>query len=84
MPLLFELARPIDDLAEMLLRELSNKSLSVDEIYKKHSIGKPYTLKNYKEILKRLEVEEKIIANPTANNRPRDTMAGRVIITFPK
>lgn len=84
MPMLFELARPIDDLAEMLLKEFSNKTISVGEIYKKHSIGKPYTLKNYKEILKRLETEGKIITNPTANNRPKGTMAGRVIITFPK
>lgn len=84
MPLLFELTRPIDDLAEMLLREFSNKTLSVDEIYRQHSIGKPYILKNYKEILKRLEAEGKITANPNADNRKKDTMADKVVITFPK
>jgi three-Cys-motif partner protein len=84
MPLLFELARPIDDLAEMLLREFSGKILSVDEIYKQHSVGKPYVLKNYKETLKRLEAEEKILANPPSSARKKDTMADKVIIAFPK
>ena len=84
MPLLFELARPIDDLAEMLLRDFSNKTASVEEIYKQHSIGKPYILKNYKETLKRLESEGKITANPPATSRKKDTLANTVIITFPK
>ena len=84
MPLLFELARPIDDLAEMLLRDFSNKTISVDEIYKQHSVGKPYILKNYKETLKRLEAESKITANPPATSRKKDTLADTVIITFQK
>ncbi|MBI5296202.1 MAG: three-Cys-motif partner protein TcmP [Chloroflexi bacterium] len=84
MPLLFELARPIDDLADMLLRDFSNKTISVEEIYKQHSVGKPYILRNYKEILKRLEGEGKVTANPPANSRKKDTMADTVIITFSK
>ena len=85
MPLLFELmARPIDDLAEMLLRDFSNETISVDEIYKQHSVGKPYVLKNYKETLRRLEAEGKIIANPPATSRKKDTLADKVIITFQK
>ena len=50
MPFLFELARPIDDLAKMLLHDFANKSISVEEIYKHHNIGKPYVSKNYKEV----------------------------------
>ena len=84
MPLLFELARPIDDLAEMLLHDFSNQTASVIEIYKQHSIGKPYILKNYKETLKRLESEGKITANPPAASRKKDTLADKVIITFAK
>jgi three-Cys-motif partner protein len=84
MPLLFELTRPIDDLAEMLLHDFADKTIEVEEIYKQHSIGKPYILKNYKEILKRLETAGKISANPPASNRKKDTLANKVFITFPK
>ena len=84
MPLLFELTRPIDDLAEMLLRDFAGKTIGVEEIYKQHSIGKPYILKNYKEILKRLEAAGKISANPSASNRKKGTLANKVVITFPK
>jgi three-Cys-motif partner protein len=84
MPLLFEFARPIDDLAKMLLNDYADKTISVDAIYKQHSIGKPYILKNYKEVLKRLEAEGKIIANPPATSRKKDTLADTVAITFPK
>ena len=83
MPFLFELARPIDDLAKMLLHDFANKSISVEEIYKHHNIGKPYVSKNYKEVLKRLEAEGKITANPPSASRKKDTLADKVIITFP-
>jgi three-Cys-motif partner protein len=84
MPLLFQLARPIDDLAEILLRDFAGKTLSVEQIYKQHSIGKPFILKNYKEVLKRLESQGKILANPPASERKKDSLADTVIITFPK
>jgi three-Cys-motif partner protein len=84
MPLLFELARPIDDLADMLLRDFSGKTISVEEIYKQHSIRKPYILKNYKETLKRLEAQGKITANPPASGRPKNTLADKINIIFPK
>jgi three-Cys-motif partner protein len=84
MHLLFELARPIDDLSEILMRDFAGKTLSVEQIYKQHSVGKPYVLKNYKEILKRLESEGKISANPQASERKKDSLADAVIITFPE
>ena len=83
MSLLFELARPIDDLAELLLRDFAGKILSVEQIYKQNSVGRPYILKNYKQILKRLESEGKILANPQASERKKDSLADTVIITFP-
>jgi three-Cys-motif partner protein len=83
MPFLFELARPIDELAEILLRDFAGKVLSVEQIYKQHSIGKPYVLKNYKQILKRLELEGKIIARPKASERKKDSLVDTVSIAFP-
>jgi len=83
MPLLMELMRPIDELAEILLSDIASKTLSVEEIYRQHSVGRRYVLKNYKEILKRLESESKIVANPPASERKKNSLANAVVITFP-
>ncbi|OGI07091.1 MAG: hypothetical protein A2Y40_02170 [Candidatus Margulisbacteria bacterium GWF2_35_9] len=63
------------------------KTLSVWSIYVKHSVGKPYTLQNYKDALIQLEVDRRLKANPFVGNRPfrngYSTMANKTIITFP-
>ncbi|MCK5218781.1 three-Cys-motif partner protein TcmP [bacterium] len=85
-PLLFELTRPLDELAGMLLSEFANEQLTVQQVYEKHNIGKPYVLKNYKDVLKQLEVEEKITINPTAAERRKHkgevTLADKVNVLF--
>ena len=48
-PLLFELSRPLDDLAEMLLADFSGQRLRMEEIYEGHHVGKPYIKRNYKD-----------------------------------
>ncbi len=83
-PLLFELNRPIDDLAQMLLQDFAEKTLSLDTIYRQHSIGKPYVARNYKDVLMQLEAEGKILATPPASSRKKGTFADTVIVTFPK
>jgi len=84
MPLLFELARPIDDLKRMLLNDFSGRELTVKDLYEQHSIGKPYIKRNYKEVLKLLEADDKIIASPSASERPKGTCSDKVVVTFPK
>jgi three-Cys-motif partner protein len=84
MPLLFELNRPIDDLAQILLTDFAGKTLSFEELYKKHSVGRPFIERNYKDVLKRLEADKKILTNPPAGNRRKDTFSNSVIITFLK
>jgi hypothetical protein len=86
-PLLFELTRPLDDLADMLLTEYAGKRLTVRQIYEKHNIGRPYILKNYKDILKKLELSRSISAEPPFAKRPKRngevTLGDKVIVTFP-
>jgi three-Cys-motif partner protein len=82
-PLLFELSRPLDDLGEMLLKDFAGRTLTMRKIYEEHSIGKPYIDKNYKEILKKLEAEDKISANPPAATRKKDTFSNTVNVSFP-
>lgn len=83
---LFELTRPLDDLEPMLLDEFKRQTLSVKEIYEKHSVGKPYVIKNYKEILIKMEEKGKINAIPPVDKRIKRkgkvTMSEKVNIQF--
>ena len=79
--LLFELSRPIDNLAEMLLDEFAGQTLKMDEIYHKHNVGRPYIKRNYKDVLLQLEADGSIIAKPS--KRKVGTFADDVRVTFP-
>ena len=78
--LLFELSRPLDDLGDMLLEEFSGQKLTMRQIYEQHNVNRPYTDKNYKEVLKRLEAQQKI---ETAPHR-KGTFGDNVLVTFPQ
>jgi three-Cys-motif partner protein len=86
-PLLFELTRPLDDLEDMLLDEFAGKTLTMEEIYDAHNVGRPYTDTNYKEVLKKMELAGKITARPPHTSRRRIkgelTFADTVKVTFP-
>jgi len=67
-PTLFELLRPLDDLAEMLSSEFSGETLTMNEIYMRHSVGRPFLKRNYKRVLAAMEAKDKIKASPPAKN----------------
>ncbi len=85
MPLLFSLQQPLDALRGMLLRDFRNRESSVGGIYEKHSVDKPYIMKNYKEVLMQLE-EQGVVGvravDPT-KKRKKGTMADHLLIKFP-
>ena len=87
-PLLFELARPLDDLEGMLLEEFADKTLTLDEIYQRHNYGRRYIRKNYNELLSQLEIAGKISADPPRNKRRivkgEVTFPDHVQVTFPR
>jgi hypothetical protein len=86
-PLLFELTRPLDDLETMLLKDFAGRSLSLEALYQEHSIGKPYLLKNYQNVLRKLEREGKVTVEPPAEHRRKIggevTLSEKVTVTFP-
>lgn len=86
-PLLFELTHPLDELEAMLLDTFSGKTMTMQQIYEQHHVGKPYIKKNYKTALSNLESQGKIIANPPANKRRKNkgeiTFADSVSVVFP-
>jgi three-Cys-motif partner protein len=83
MPLLFSLSRPLDALKDTLAKVFSGRTLSMLDIYREHNVDTPYIKKNYKDTLRRLETDKKITAKPAARNRPRNTFADHVMVTFP-
>ncbi len=83
-PLLFELARPLDDLEGMLLNDFACKTVAFNNLYRIHSVGKPYTESNYKEVLKKIEDGGIILAEKPGKKRRKGTFADDVLITFPK
>ncbi len=82
-PFLFQLTRPLDDLAEMLLTEYAGRTMTMKQIFDDHNVGKPFISKNYKYILKRLETAGRIQADEPADKRPKDTFGDTVKVTFP-
>lgn len=85
--LLFELSHPLDDLGDMLLQEFAGQRLTMRQIYERHNVGRPYTKKNYKDILAQLEKDAKIKASPSAEKRRKRngkvTFADTVYVIFP-
>ena len=82
-PLLFGYARPLDDLADVLLVDFAGRTMAMKQIYEQHNIGTPYISRNYKDILIKLEADEKIRTNPPVNKRRKGTFADTVKVTFP-
>ena len=81
-PRLFSLNASLDDLGPSLETLFAGRNMSVEEIYKAHSVDTPYVKPNYKEVLMRLEEEGRLTALPDRESLKPGTMADRVLITF--
>ena len=57
-PCLLFLEKPMNRLKEMLISDFAGSTLTMEEIYNRHHIDKPYLEKNYKEALLGLENEQ--------------------------
>ena len=79
----FELTRPLDDLEEMLLVEFAGRTMTMQQVFASHHVGRPFLSRNYKAVLKKLEEEGKITASPPAAKRKANTFADSVQVTFP-
>jgi len=83
---LFDMGQ-LDALESMLIDEFAGKTLTMEEIYNQHHVGKRYISKNYKEALRKLEQQGKIIVHPPASERRKYkgeiTFGEEVRVTFP-
>jgi three-Cys-motif partner protein len=86
-PTLFELARPLDDLQELLVQTFQGQTIKMVEIYERHNVGRRYIKSNYKKALIEMEARGKISADPPAERRPKSkgerTFGDGVIVKFP-
>ncbi|MDO9460655.1 MAG: three-Cys-motif partner protein TcmP [Alphaproteobacteria bacterium] len=82
MPFLFSFNQPLENLKLTLPSEYSGQELTVDEIYKQHSVDKPYVRKNYKDILMQLEEEGKIELRSLTGKRRKGTFADHLLVRF--
>jgi len=82
-PMLFEFVRPLDDLEGMLVRDFAGRTLTVTEIYDLHNVDKPYTMKNYKAVLIKMDEENVIETDPPSTERRKGTFGDKVKVTFP-
>ena len=85
--MLFNLSRPLDDLADVLMDRFAGKTLTMREIYEQHQVDTPYIASNYKDALNILEDKGLIICDPPADKRSvrkdKRTFADTVRVTFP-
>lgn len=82
-PMLFGLLRPLDELADMLMTDYRGRTLGMRDIYESHSVGKPFVIRNYREVLCKMEQDKRISVNPPCPPRRKGTMAEHAKITFP-
>jgi three-Cys-motif partner protein len=82
-PSLFELLRPLGELEDLLLADCAGRTFVIRQLFESHSVGKPFVLKNYREVLLRMEGEGKVKMDPPCPPRRRNTLAEHVKITFP-
>lgn len=85
-PFLFELSRPLDDLEAMLLEGFAGQTLTMQEIYERHNVGRQFIEANYKRALLGMELGGRINATPPMDKRPKrngePTFGPRVRVRF--
>ena len=84
-PLLFEFARPLEQLGAMLMDEYAGQTITFEELFEEHNVGRRYIRRNYRQVLKQMEADSRISTEraPGAPKRRKNTFPDDLIITFP-
>lgn len=78
--LLFRLNSPLEKLRDSLLAEFSGQTLTMRQVYERHSVDTPYLAKNYKDVLRQLEGEDVI---KTRGRKSTRGFADPIVVAFP-
>lgn len=72
----------------MLAEEFAGRTATMYNVYREHSVGRPFLKTNYKRVLAAMEADGRVEADPPADKRQKRkgevTFADGVIVTFPK
>lgn len=79
---LFELEKPLDELKEMLLDDFAGMTLTMQEIFDNHHVGRRYVEKNYRKALLELETENRIKTNRVKRKARKGTFPGDMVVKF--
>ena len=80
----FEFESPIRELENMLLSRYAGQIVSMDDIYRQHSVGLPYVKKNYRSVLCSLEDQGRVaVSDPDGKTRRKGSFPDRLKVTFP-
>lgn len=86
--LLFKLSQSLSDLGNHLCVDFAGQTLTMREVFEHHNIDTPFIEKNYKDALRRLESDGRILTEPPAHKRRHRngevTFSDKVIVTFPE
>lgn len=82
-PTLFGLLRRLDELEAMLAAEYDGKTLTVQKVYETHSVGKPFVIEDYKEVLRKMHEAGKIQAAREGGKKiRRNSFPEDIAVTF--
>jgi hypothetical protein len=72
----------------MLAKDFAGQTISMYNVYRNHSVGRPFLKANYKRVLAAMEADGRITASPPADKRPKRkgevTFGDGVMVTFAK
>lgn len=80
--MLFELARPLDELGGLIAKQFSGRVMSVQAIYEAHHVGRRYIMKNYQDAIKALEESGRVETNRTDRHRKLNQLPPGVEVRF--
>lgn len=81
---LYGYGRPLEDLRETLLNTYSGRTISVAELYEQHSVGTPFLLKNYREVLRELYDKGTVTATRSSGKPINSGFPPDIQVTFPE
>ena len=81
--LAFDRPRPILALADDLMKTFAGQTLTVQEVFDVHNVGTPFIKPNYKQVLREMESAAEVTCEPDQESRRANTMADRVLVSFP-
>jgi len=84
MPLLFSLQQPLSTLRQSLLEVFPDRRITTLEIYEEHSPGRPFVMKNYKDVLRRMEDDGIIQVTSLKAPRRKGSFADHLVVYFPR